>query len=91
MSTLAAGIYLSTGLAYVLPAETDPRWTWSYQATRFSEPYGVVAAGWSTAPDRMWSAQIELRHISSIGADLRHGGNQGTNSVEARLTWRPFK
>jgi hypothetical protein len=90
MSTLFAGLYLTAGMAGIIaPPSPHGYQAYYYQATRTCNPYGIAAVGWSSPPDRRWSWQLEARHMSSIGADLNHGGNFGTNSVEARLTWRP--
>jgi hypothetical protein len=85
MSTLLAGLYLTAGVAGILPAPVHTQ----YEYGVICNPYGVAAIGWSSPP-RRWSVALEARHMSSIGADLWHGGNFGTNSLEARLTWRPY-
>ena len=91
MTPWLVGLYLTGGLAYVPPDPAPPTGrAWLYQASAYSQPYGVAAIGWSTDSERPWSAALELRHISSIGADLHHGGNYGMNSAEARITWRPW-
>jgi hypothetical protein len=88
MSAFLAGLYLSAGLAGVAstpPAEPIYQF-WRWDLTEVHNPYGILEAGWSTPPDRQWSVSVSLRHMSSV-----HVNDYGINSLEARLTWRPYE
>ena len=87
MSAFLAGIYLSGGLAVMGGTTTPPpNCYWRFDVNEVRNPYGALAVGWSTDPERRWSAGLEFRHISSVPV---HDGGQ--NTIELRATWRPFR
>ena len=87
MSAFLIGLYLTGGVSYVVAPPALPMGGLrSHDLNNVANPYGVVAAGWSTKPDRPLSFTVECRHMSSLPAR-----DYGTNSIEARVTWRPFK
>jgi hypothetical protein len=85
--TILAGLYFALGGAYMLPHPAlSSGKLWLYDINEIRNPYGVVSVGWTSPEERRWAFTVELRHESSIP-----GGDNGTNTIEARLTWRPFK
>lgn len=89
MNTFLIGLYLSLGMAYVPPAPEPACRCWGlspYDMQRYQSPYANVAVGWSTDPDKRFSLAFEARHMSSVAVN-----DWGTNSAEARVTWRPWR
>ena len=86
MISLLAGLFLSAGLAVQpSPAVPPPHRYWTYDSNRVANPYGIVAAGWSSDPARQWAFRLEVRHVSSIAAS-----DDGQNTAAAIVTWRPW-
>lgn len=88
LCAILCNLYLSAGAAYLNTVHAPPcqNCAWYHDITRPKNPYGVLAVGWETPQLRGLSAGLEARHMSSTSS----GKDAGVDTIEARLTWRPF-
>ena len=85
---MMAAFFITAGLAYQLPMPHHASWGWNprYDLASIHNPYGTIEAGFSTDPDRRVTFAVSLRHQSSVPVN-----DWGENTINAYITWRPFK
>lgn len=83
---ILCGLYLTGGVAHLGNVSAlPPDHAWPHNITLPMNPYGIVEAGWQSPTWHRLDATLAARHMSGSGTDY------GTNTVEVRVTWRPFR
>jgi hypothetical protein len=84
MSLIACCLYLSAGMAYMLPHPSDPMGYWLRDINQIVNPYGTLEIGWHKDFGQ-FALEMAARHASSMPA-----ADFGQNTLEFRVRFYPF-